>query len=94
MNMIERVARAISESQYPEKDVDIMWRHTIPDARAAINAMRDPTDDMLYDGAESHVRYYDEATEPEFQGSDPTSCDIAQFHYAYDAMISTALDGK
>jgi hypothetical protein len=63
-------------------------------ARDALDAMKEPTDDMLYDGAASHVRYYDEATEPEFQGAYPTPSDLAQLHEAYDAMIAAALDGK
>lgn len=45
--MIERVARAIAVSHYPDKEADVMWRHMVPDARAAIEAMREPTMFML-----------------------------------------------
>jgi hypothetical protein len=42
-DMIERVARAIAESHYPDKCVESMWQHMMPDAIAAIEAMRKPT---------------------------------------------------
>jgi hypothetical protein len=103
--MIERVARALcfQDDTDPDRKNEFeikvfgrekMWTYYVPEAKAAIEAMREPTDDMLYDGAESHVRYYDEVTEPECRGADPMERDIAQLHDAYDAMISTALDGK
>jgi hypothetical protein len=49
--MIERVARAICASGVcidPDSyDVDRYWRRWIPEARAAISAMREPTPAML-----------------------------------------------
>ena len=44
--MVERVARALAVSHYEDKDPEFMWRHMVPDARAAIEAMRKPTEDM------------------------------------------------
>jgi hypothetical protein len=48
--MIERVARAICASGVcidPDSyDVDRYWRRWIPEARAAISAMREPTEAM------------------------------------------------
>ena len=40
--MIERVARAISRAEAS----DIMWEAFVPEARAAIAAMREPTEEM------------------------------------------------
>lgn len=45
-SMLERVARALSASHYPDKDPDGMWRHMIPDARAALVAMRELTSEI------------------------------------------------
>lgn len=42
--MIERVARAICESVGAYEEV---WESFIPEAKAAIEAMRNPTEDML-----------------------------------------------
>lgn len=44
--MIERVARAISK-QFGVDDPDKMWPYAVPHARAAIEAMREPTDEMV-----------------------------------------------
>lgn len=49
MTMIEKVARAIAKSQYPDKSENVMWQHFIPDARAALEAMEEPTPQMLID---------------------------------------------
>ena len=46
MNMIEKLARAFAKTYYPEKDADVMWKHMVPEARAAINEMMNPTPDM------------------------------------------------
>lgn len=45
-SMIERVARAIAKGEYGE-NVDDVWHTCIDDARAAIEAMREPTEAML-----------------------------------------------
>lgn len=42
-SMIERVARAISRSQV---ETERMWQSFLPEASAAIEAMREPTDGM------------------------------------------------
>lgn len=50
--MIERVARAICVSMYGEVraaipcEVDNGWSDYIPEARAALQALREPTEDM------------------------------------------------
>lgn len=49
MTMIERVARAILNSIY--KGCDINSKESLIAARAAIQAMRDPTEEMLDAGA-------------------------------------------
>ena len=52
--MVERVARALAarkcglvKDPYGERLPDDLWQQCIPDARAAIEAMREPTDKML-----------------------------------------------
>jgi len=50
--MIERVARAISRAEAS----DIMWEAFVPEARAAIAAMREPTEEMC--GAGFHDANY------------------------------------
>jgi len=47
--MIERVARAICRAEYGPGDAG--WANQIPAARAAIEAMREPTEGMLDKGA-------------------------------------------
>lgn len=60
-DMIERVARAlcrcrVSQSDYVlgwasvEQEVHYCWNEWTEEARAAIEAMREPTEDMLYTG--------------------------------------------
>jgi len=50
MTMIERVARALAEVDNEiaakDDDVGIMWHEWVPFARAAIAAMREPTETM------------------------------------------------
>lgn len=41
--MVERVARAIHEKAYGSS---VMWRESVPAARAALEAMREPTNTM------------------------------------------------
>jgi hypothetical protein len=73
--MRERVARAIAESHYPDKCVESMWQHMMPDAIAAIEAMREPTEAMVNAG-------YDVGYSP-----DPLPCD-AVWKAMIDAAIS------
>lgn len=42
MNMIEKVARAIAKAN----DDNMHWKGFIPEAKAAIEAMREPTEEM------------------------------------------------
>lgn len=82
-SMVERVARAISASHYPDKDADVMWRHMIPDARAAIQAMRVPTPLMFRAAARAMS-----------QGHRPTEKRVgvkAKHGIRYRAMIDAAL---
>lgn len=44
-SMIERVARAISRSQV---ETERMWQSFLPEASAAIEAMREPTEEMVW----------------------------------------------
>lgn len=45
-SMVEKVARALAESHYSDKEPDGMWQHMIPDARAALEAMQHHTKAM------------------------------------------------
>lgn len=45
LSMIERVAKAISAAQTQTPD---MWQAFLPEARAAIEAMREPTEEMVW----------------------------------------------
>ncbi|OHD05727.1 MAG: hypothetical protein A2095_04190 [Sphingomonadales bacterium GWF1_63_6] len=48
--MIERVARALARRNYPgasDADIDEMWEGWADDATAAIQAMREPTKQMM-----------------------------------------------
>lgn len=46
--MVERVARAIHEKAYGSS---VMWRESVPAARAALEAMREPTPAIKQAGA-------------------------------------------
>lgn len=53
--MIERVARAVSQSFHDEGYIEGVsdpaeWNEFLKAARAAIEAMREPTDRMVWDG--------------------------------------------
>jgi hypothetical protein len=48
MDMVERVARAICEQEYGDENAG--WDNQIPAAIAAIEAMREPTDEMVSAG--------------------------------------------
>lgn len=53
MNMIERISRALVKRNYPsftEADIDAMWEGWADDAATAIQAMRDPTPEMIAAG--------------------------------------------
>lgn len=58
--MIERVARAICRSgicgprEHLDEQENLNWRKFELEARAAIEAMREPTPDMLYAGAQTY----------------------------------------
>ena len=66
MDMIERVARAICKLRYGDPDFDYgmnkpRWVDCVPDAYAAIEEMREPTDAMIdaaeKDGGHSYYRW-------------------------------------
>ncbi len=48
--MVERIARAIHDAAHKGLDFDWPREMRIAQARAAIEAMRQPTDEMLYSG--------------------------------------------
>ncbi len=72
-DMVERVARAIAECE-----VDLVKDGYPPVARAAIEAMMEPTPDMLKAGLTADHAMY-ECAEPET---------------VYQAMLRAALEGK
>lgn len=84
--MVERVARAIFEDEYREPNslrpdytiVDNYYRRT---ARAAIQAMREPTDEMESVGFNAAHQYC-------FEGDPP------DFKEGWRAMIAAALKGS
>lgn len=78
-SMVERVARAIAGCQQ-EIGAD-KWRYCLPEARAAIEAMREPTDAMIMAA---------EWAEPEYREDDR---DMAiQFKAEWRAAIDAALN--
>lgn len=79
MSMVERVARAIEKAGTQDN-----WKMAA--ARAAIEAMRDPTDAMLYhmDGYSDLVGPYPEANTKEER--------LKEFSCAYRAAIDAALN--
>lgn len=88
--MREHAAKALAEYfEYPDD-----WELYLEQVDVVLNAIKKPTGDMLWEGAEKHLQYFDQATEPEHRGKQPTECELAQIHFAYDAMIQAALDGK
>lgn len=79
-SMIERVARAIFSDRYPDEDwKEYQKRDYCGHARAAIEAMREPTDAMVDSG---HSRPND------FQHGQTTVVEI------YEAMIDAVLSEK
>ncbi len=81
-DMVERVAIAINESVFGKAmDADERSRKM---ARAAIKAMREPTDRMVAEGEETI--FEDRPHAEEWQ--------IGATREGYQAMIDAALDGK
>lgn len=83
--MIERVARALASHHWymsgndPEKEgavIDRRWRNFEPQARAAIEAMRDPPQAML-DAGIGDAGWGD--------------CEESEINYRWNAMINAAL---
>ena len=58
--MIERVARAIAASVYSEAGVELMWKCYMDKARAAIEAMREPTAGMVSSVTIDHIEDVEE----------------------------------
>jgi hypothetical protein len=73
-SMIERVARAICESQYSPDPVpaDVRWEDWEVEATVAIAAMREPTEAMVSAGAETID--FDERVEPSHEMSEIVRC--------------------
>jgi len=84
--MIERVARALCDDTLKRWRSPIgvqsePWREFIPAARAAIEAMREPTDEMKKKGQIEFLGYNSDF--------DPPSVPLVN---AWDAMIDAALE--
>lgn len=87
-SMIERVARAICTANGGDPDSDDhrqpTWRDYVPEARAAIEAMREPSRVMIKAGRKS----------PDVRGG-TSDCDVSPFPNntitRYQAMIDAAL---
>ncbi len=90
-DMIERVARAlcIATGELPDTEtpyhptVSHIWEHYIPDARAAIEAMREPTETMYCAGDEEILAHLN--SEKFIKGEDTPAVDC------WKAMIDAAL---
>lgn len=83
--MIERVARVIGASYDGEADPVLTpnnWARAVEAARAAIDAMREPSKEMLL-AAETPITY-----NSRYQGISPSP------HVAWRRMIDSALGGK
>lgn len=91
-DMVERVARAICASMGYAPDMDAsqeftnrtgpMWMAYIQEARAAIGAMREPTEAMVEAGAEDVASEYDD-------GKDQKHRETARV--SFTSMITAAL---
>ena len=85
MEMVERVARAICCAERMNPDDKLGgWIHWQDAARAAIAAMREPTEHMMYVGGSSFEDSMFANGSHVFDGA----------REAYRAMIDTALGGK
>lgn len=47
MNMREKIARAIQNANETDMELPLPWEVYLPDADAALEAMREPTDEMI-----------------------------------------------
>lgn len=50
MNMVEKMARAMARANYPggsNRDIDEMWEGWVPEAKACLTALSEPTPAML-----------------------------------------------
>lgn len=82
-SMIERVAKALCEENKP---FDINWQTFIPEARAALMAMREPTDLMIDSACAARIPLY-----PAFEGQKPQPTAGEVIIAEYRAMIDAAL---
>mgnify|MGYP003533336734 FL=1 len=82
-SMIERVAKALCEENKP---FDINWQTFIPEARAALMAMREPTDLLIDSACVARIRLY-----PSFEGQKPQPTAGEVIIAEYRAMIDAAL---
>lgn len=87
MTMVERVARALclQEGEDPNQEtpyhpkVTHLWQHYVPSARAAIEAMREPTREMLAVGKRSSC-------------ADDIYLTVDEVSAIYSAMVEAALN--
>lgn len=54
MNMREKIARAIQKANETDMEIPLVWEVYLPDADAALEAMREPTDEMIEAGYGKH----------------------------------------
>ncbi len=47
MNMREKIARAIQKANETDMEIPLVWEAYLPDADAALEAMREPTGGMI-----------------------------------------------
>ena len=47
MNMREKIARAIQKANETDMEIPLVWEVYLPVADAALEAMREPTDEMI-----------------------------------------------
>lgn len=104
MGMVEKVARAMARVEAEKRDrdeggrgggiewlVSQTWRLRIPEARAAIEALREPTEEMIDAGVEAKMKLYERL---EGEGKNTRVIVVAN-HPAgtiYEAMIDKALE--
>lgn len=85
MDMVEKVARAIAAVDHGG-GCDLLWESYVPEARAAIEAMMEPTDYMVYRGeGMSDFILDDECFDNSCEGR------RKEMRMAYQVMIETAL---
>lgn len=54
MNMREKIARAIQKANETDMEIPLVWEVYLPDANAALEAMREPTGPMIEAGYGEH----------------------------------------